>query len=339
MKLSEEIFFSDSQIQNLIGQKDYSSAVDYLFNSQLKSWSLMNKNYDALKNIHTKSFWFEGMKLIMQFNPERIISTSAKVDESSIANRACFLCTENLPEEQKGILLRDDFILLCNPYPIFPQHFTIASLDHKPQQISDSLNEFLEISKLLSPNYTMIYNGPACGASAPDHLHFQAGTRQSIPIENDIQQMKNDFGKIVYENELMTTTFITDGLRRIIFIESTDRSHLEKTFRKIFKEYENLNSAEPEPMMNLLCTHNKEFGWNVVIFLRSKHRPECFYKDDPDKILISPAAVDLGGLIVAPREDDFIRADKELLKKIFNEVSLDQKTFSLLAEKIRDELN
>ena len=237
MKLSEEIFFSDSQIQNLISQKDYSSAADYLFNSQLKSWSLMNKNYDALKYIQTKSFWFEGMKLKVQFNPERIISTSAKVDESSISKRNCFLCTENLPEEQKGILLRDDFILLCNPYPIFPQHFTIAALDHKPQKISEYYGEFLEISKLLSPNHTLIYNGPACGASAPDHLHFQAGTKQLIPIENDIQQMKNDYGHIVFENEFITTTFITDGLRRIIFIESTDRSHLENTFRKIFKEY------------------------------------------------------------------------------------------------------
>ena len=339
MKLSEEIFFSDSQIQNLIGQKDYSSAVDYLFNSQLKSWSLMNKNYDALKYIQTKSFWFEGMKLIMQFNPERIISTSAKVDESSISKRNCFLCTENLPEEQKGILLRDDFILLCNPYPIFPQHFTIAALEHKPQQISEYYGEFLEISKLLSPNHTLIYNGPACGASAPDHLHFQAGTKLLIPIENDIQQMKNDYGQIVFENEFITTTFINDGLRSIIFIESFHQALLEKTFRQVFKEYENLNPAEPEPMMNLLCTYDKEFGWNVIIFLRSKHRPECFYKDDPYKILISPAAVDLGGLIVAPREDDFIRADKELLKKIFNEVSLDQKTFSLLAEKLRDEFS
>jgi hypothetical protein len=225
--------------------------------------------------------------------------------------------------------------MLCNPYPIFPQHFTIALLDHKPQLISKYFGEFLEISKLLSPNYTLIYNGPACGASAPDHLHFQASIKQSIPIENDIQQMKNDHGQIVQEDEFITTTFINDGLRRIIFIESFHQSLLEKTFKKIFRECENLNSAEPEPMMNLLCTYDKEFGWNVVIFLRSKHRPECFYKDDPDKILISPAAVDLGGLIITPREEDFIRIDEELLKEILNEVSLDQNTFSILAEKIK----
>jgi hypothetical protein len=335
MKLSEEKTFSDSQIQNLISQNDYVLAADYLFNSQLKSWSLMKENYAALKNVQTKTFWFEGMKLKVQFNPERIISTSAKVDKSSISNRACFLCTDNLPESQKGILIRNDFIMLCNPYPIFPQHFTIALLDHKPQLISKYFGEFLEISKLLSPNYTLIYNGPACGASAPDHLHFQAGIKQSIPIENDIQQMKNDYGQIVQEDEFITTTFINDGLRRIIFIESIHQSSLKKSFSKIFQEFENICSAEPEPMMNLLCTYDKEFGWSVAIFLRSKHRPECFYKDDPDKIIISPAAVDMGGLIITPREKDFIRIDEELLKKILNEVSLDQNTFSILAEKIK----
>ncbi len=339
MKLSKEIILSNSQIQNFMSQNDYVSSADYLFDEQIKSWSLMKKNYDTLINIQTKSFWFDRMKLKVQFNPERIKSTSADVDESSIANRTCFLCMENLPKEQKGILLRDEFILLCNPYPIFPKHFTIADLGHKQQRISEYFGEFLELSKLLSPHYTLIYNGPACGASAPDHLHFQAGIKQFIPIENDIQQMKNDFGKIIQENESITTTFINDELRKIVFIESMDQSLIEKNFGKIFMEYENHTSIESEPKMNLLCNFDKEFGWSVIIFLRSKHRPECFYKNDPDRILISPAAVDMGGLIVTPREKDFVRTDKDLLRKIFNEVSIDQKTYSLLSEKLKVELS
>lgn len=338
MKLPEKKMLNDSEVLNFVSQNDYASAAEYLFSSQLKNWPLMQENYDALKNIETKSFWIDGMKLKVQFNPERIKSTSADVDEDSIAKRNCFLCTEYLPKEQKGILLRDDFILLCNPYPIFPKHFTIAALSHKPQRISENYGELLEISKLLSPFYTLIYSGPTCGASAPDHLHFQAGTRQFIPIENDIQQMKNDFGEVIQENEFITTTFINDGLRSIIFIESFHQSLLEKSFRKIFKVWENLSSTEPEPKMNLLCSYDKELGWNLIIFLRSKHRPECFYKNDSDKILISPAAVDMGGLIITPKEEDFIKTNKELLQKIFNEVSLDQKTFSLIAEKIKAEL-
>lgn len=336
MKLPEQIVLKDFQIESLISNNGYADAADYLFNSQLNSWELMKKNYNALKNIQTKSFWFDGFKLKVQFNPERIKSTSAEVDENSVKNRECFLCVDNLPEEQKGILLRDNFLLLCNPYPIFPQHFTITSLSHVPQKISDFFSKFLEMSRFLSPRYTLVYNGPACGASAPDHLHFQAGTKNFIPIENDIQQLKNDFGKIVQEDEFITTAFIDDGLRKLILIESIEQKMIEKSFGKIFKAYEKLSKTEPEPMMNLLCNYDKEFGWSLIIFFRSKHRPECFYKNDTDRILISPAAIDLGGVVVTPREEDYVRVDKELLQQIFSEVSLDKETFSALAKKVKN---
>jgi len=337
LKLPEKIVLKDLQIENLISNKSYADAADYFFNSQINSWELMKKNYDALKYIQTKSFWFDGFKLKVQFNPERIKSTSAAVDENSVKSRECFLCMENLPEEQKGILLMDNFLLLCNPYPIFPQHFTIASLNHKPQMVFESFSEFLEMSKLLSPRYTLVYNGPACGASAPDHLHFQTGTKNFIPIENDIQQLKNDFGKIVQEDEFNTTFFIDDGLRKLILIESTEQKKLEKSFSEIFKMLKELSTTEPEPLMNLLCNYDEEFGWNVIIFLRSKHRPECFYKNDPERILISPAAIDLGGVVVTPREEDFKRVDKELLQQIFREVSLDMEIFSVLVKKVKNE--
>lgn len=339
MKLPEQIILDDVHVKNLIGNTDFASVADYLFNSQLNSWELMKKNYDALKDVQTKSFWFDGFKLKVQFNAERIKSTSAEVDENSIKNRKCFLCIENLPEEQKGIFITDNFILLCNPYPIFPQHFTICSLKHQPQQISSAFGEFLQLTKLLLPKYCLVYNGPACGASAPDHLHFQAGTKNFLPIENDIQQLKNDFGRIVQVEENLKVSFIDDGLRRLILIESTEQKLLSKSFEKVFKEYEKLSMVGPEPLMNILSNYDEEFGWSVIIFLRGKHRPDYFFKADPDKILISPAAIDLGGVIVTPREVDFLRVDKEILHQIFNEVSLDKKTFALLAEKIKAELH
>lgn len=339
MKSIQQKLLTDSEIEIYLSNNNYSSAADYLFKTQLSNWELMKSNYDALKSVQTKSFWFDGFKLKVQFNPERIKSTSAEVDEKSIKNRECFLCIENLPDEQKGILLTDDYVLLSNPYPILPQHFTIASLSHKPQRILQTFNEFLELSKLLSPKYSLVYNGPACGASAPDHLHFQAGTKYFIPVENDIQQLKNDFGRIVKEDELITTSFIDDGLRKIIFIESIDKEKTEQTFKVIFNLYEKLSGIKPEPMMNLICSYDLEFGWNVKIFLRSKHRPDCFFKEDPDKILVSPAAVDLGGVVVTPRETDYLKVDEEILPQIFNEVSLDKNTFSLLEERVKSELS
>lgn len=339
MKLKEQLLLKDFEIGNLIGKNSYDEAAEYLFNSQLNNWLLLKNNYEAVRNILTKSFWFEGFKIKVQLNPQRIKSTSAEVDEVSVLTRRCFLCAENLPVEQKGILLDENFLLLCNPFPVFPQHFTIVSITHQPQQIAESFSEFLNISRLLSKKYTLIYNGPACGASAPDHLHFQAGTKNYMPIENDIQLLKNDFGKIVQNDRNITTSFIDDGLRRLIFIESSDKLRIKEAFELIYNIYENMTDVKPEPLMNLLCKYDPEFGWSVIIFLRSKHRPEIFFKEDPDRILISPAAIDLGGLVVTPREEDFIRTEKELLEKIFSEVSPDKKTFSLLAEKIKTELS
>ena len=339
MKISNENILLSSEIVEFISKGDYSTAGYYLFQSQLNVWDLMKKNYEALKAVQTKSFWFDGFKVNIQFNPERIISTSAKVDNQSIKNRKCFLCKENLPEEQKGILLPGDFVLLCNPYPIFNQHYTISSLNHQPQTIKENFKSFLEVSKLLSSKYTLIYNGPECGASAPDHLHFQAGTKQFMPIENDIQQMNNDFGKIICQDETLFISFIDDSMRKIILLESADGNKIQSAFELFNKSYAKLVNSKSEPMMNILCNYNEEIGWRLIIFLRSKHRPKYFYKTNTERILVSPAAVDLGGLLITPRKDDFERMNKELVKEIFSEVSLDTKMFLFLLEKLKDQIN
>ena len=331
--------FSDSAVESYIRQNNYAAAAEHLFNSQLNSWELLRKNHDALKNIQTKSFWFDGYKIKVQFNPDRMKSTSAEVDDESVANRKCFLCLDNLPEEQKAILLRDEFLLLCNPYPIFPQHFTIGSLKHEPQRINDYFKELLELTKLLNPGFTLVYNGPACGASAPDHLHFQAGTKLFLPIENDIQQMKNDYGHVVYEDDKISVSLINDEIRRLILIESDEKLKITRVFKKIFDELKNYSVSLVEPMMNIICSYDIEFGWSVIIFLRSKHRPDCFYSEEPKKIIVSPAAIDLGGILVTPREEDFAKMEKDLVRNLLDEVSLDKETFSSLTKKLKEALN
>jgi len=330
VKIPVEKTVNDPVMQSLIDQNRYADAAECLFELQLKSWKLMKTNYDALKDAQIKSFWYDGFKLSVQFNPGRIKSTTAFVDKNAIANRPCFLCNKNLPKEQKGILIKDKYILLCNPYPILPLHFTIAKLDHEPQAISEYFSDFLELSKMLSDKYSLIYNGPACGASAPDHLHFQAGTRNFIPIENDIHQIKNEYGKVICEDEANSITFMNDGLRRIIFIESTDQLLIENSLSKVVEVYGKITGSKTEPMMNLLCSFNNESGWSLIIFLRSKHRPELFFKNDPDKILISPAAIDMGGVIITPREEDFKKIDEKLLQKIVDEVSINPNIFESL---------
>ncbi|MFI5236624.1 MAG: DUF4922 domain-containing protein [Ignavibacteriales bacterium] len=338
MSVADKIL-KNVQLEKLIIKKDYSTSAEFLHNSQINSWELMKNNFEALKKIETKTFLFDGFKINVQFNPGRIKSTSAEVDENSISSRKCFLCIENLPDEQKGISLPSNFILLCNPYPIFKRHFTISSLTHQPQRIEESFKTFLELSKLFSNKCTLIYNGPECGASAPDHLHFQAGISKAMLVEDDILQIKNDYGKIVKEDDVSIVSLIDDGLRKIILIESTNDAELKLNFIKIINSYRELSSAISEPMINILCSHDEESGWNLIIFLRSRHRPKNYYKTGTDKIVVSPAAVDLGGLIITPREEDFNKLDKEIIKQIFSEISPSAQTFSAFTKKLIEDFN
>jgi hypothetical protein len=339
MNIAGQKILKDREVEKFLTRDDYSSATEILFKSQLNSWEAMKSNYEALKSIQTKSYLFNGFKIKVQFNPGRIKSTSADVEESSIKNRKCFLCLENLPEEQKGILFPGDFILLSNPFPIFNQHFTISSLNHQRQKIFENFESFLEISKLLSTKLTLIYNGPECGASAPDHLHFQAGTKLAMPIENDIQQLKNDFGKVIKKDKVISVSLIDDGLRKIIFIETADKLKLIKTFNSVCKFYKAVSGSKSEPMMNILSTYDSETGWDLILFLRSRHRPDIFYKEEPEKLVVSPAAVDLGGLLITPRKKDFKKLNKKLIQNIFKEVSLSDRLYSELKVRLTDWLN
>lgn len=339
MSLLIQKILSASAIDLFLEQNNYVAATDYLFNSQMNSWEFIRKNYEALENVRTKDFWYEGFKIKVQFNPERIKSTTAKVDAESVADRKCFLCINNLPEEQKGIPILEKYFLLCNPFPVFPQHFTVSSLEHQPQRIFDKFSDIFELAKLLSPSYTLVYNGPECGASAPDHLHFQAGTKLFMPIEHDIQQLKNDYCIFVIEKDTISVSLIDDKLRKIVLLESSDKAELENTFHKIITLLKALSFGKIEPMMNLVCKYDKESGWSVTIFLRSKHRPESFFAEGSEKILVSPAGIDLGGVLVIPSEKDFNKLNKEQISSIFKEVSLDQKNFLILSETVKEKFN
>ncbi|MCH8035253.1 MAG: DUF4922 domain-containing protein [Bacteroidetes bacterium] len=318
---------TNEQVIPFISEYDYANAAKLLLQTQINEWDKLDDGYKNLSSLKTKSFWFDSYKIKIQFNAGRLFSTSAKVDMDSIKNRSCFLCEKNLPEEQRGIKLLENYLLLCNPYPVFPEHFTIVTVNHKPQEISSLFNDFILLSKLLSDKYTVIYNGPQCGASAPDHLHFQAGTKYFMPIENDFHSIKNEFGETVIDNEQLTLTVVNDGLRRFISLESNDDKMLLKAFNNFYDIYSGLNSNNGEPMMNLICNYDKEYGWRVIIFLRSKHRPSHYYLERENRIMLSPAAIDLGGVCITPVEKDFEKINKKIIKEIFDEVSLNKNSF------------
>jgi len=327
--------YDDKRIHELISNGNIAEASKYLFELQCNDWKLCRDNYDQLKNIQVKKFQFEGYSIKAQFNPGRIISTSAKVDPKSIQERKCFLCEANLPPEQKGILYKDEYIILINPFPIFPIHFTLTNIHHQPQRIEDTFPSLLSFSKDLSKYFTVIYNGPRCGASAPDHLHFQAGNKYFMPIDDEADLIANEYGSVVVDGENLIIQTVDDGLRKFVLFESNDEQLLIDSFRKFYKTYSRLMNENLEPLMNLISFYDDEFGWRIIVFLRAKHRSHHYFEVDEKKILVSPAAIDLGGVCIFPREEDFNRINKELIEEIFREVFIDKNKLEELTKNLK----
>jgi len=309
-----------------------------LLNEQKLTWPQLAEGYSLLDSVKVKTFEFDGFTIKVQFNNGRLTSSSAKVDPASIKERKCFLCPQNLPDEQKGIYYKNDFVILSNPFPIFKEHFTIPKLQHTPQRIVGSINSLLALAKDLGLYYTVFYNGPKCGASAPDHLHFQAGNKDFMPIDNEYENLKSEHGNNLISSENIEIFSVNDGLRKFISLESKDEFKLTKKLLKVFDIISNVNPSDIETMMNILVNYSDENGWRVIVFPREKHRPSHYFAEGDNNILLSPASVDVGGVCITPLEKDFNKIDKEILRQIFAEVMMNNEKFISICAKIMNEL-
>jgi len=300
-------------------QISFSDELKALLQGQKKSWKILADGYVSLASVRHRELSCRGFDVTLQYNPGRMTSTAAPVDEQSISDRSCFLCVENLPKEQEGLLYSEDFIFLCNPAPIFAQHFTISHLSHRPQALEPFLSQFFSLAKDLSPAFSVFYNGPRCGASAPDHMHFQASPAGLIPVEREMQSSRREAVVFVNRTEIST---LKDFGRETIILEGTDPEQIGNTLLRLLGVFRDVAGTAEEPMVNIICTFRAP-QWRVILFPRKKHRPDAFFRKDKSRILVSPAAVDMGGLIITPSEIDFNRLDGKMIETIYSEVSLD----------------
>ena len=303
--------------------------VKQLFDTQLRDWEMAANNYAALEQVRVKTFTVSGNTIKVQFNPARILSSAAKVDAKSIQSRACFLCTSNRPVEQKGIPFLTNYTILVNPFPIFPRHLTVPSVIHTPQRIDGHLPDVLELAKALD-DYVIFYNGPRCGASAPDHLHFQAGNKGFLPFEAEWIKTRS----LLSDTKQGIIWKINDNLRTGWLIEGDDKQNVCFLFNAIYKLLQE-RSTEDEPMMNLLawCDAGK---WFVVVLPRKKHRPDCFFAEDENQLTISPASVDLGGVFITPLEKDFNKITPEIIAGIMHEICLDKTDTEYISNRLKE---
>ena len=308
------------------GATDLKVRVEALFVDQLQNWDLARANYLGLQKAVTKSLPFSPhAELRVQFNPERIYSTLAKVDSKSISERRCFLCPAHLPPQQKAIPFGEDYLVLVNPFPIFPKHLTIPLKEHAPQRLAGRFQDMLRLAKELD-HFVVFYNGPRCGASAPDHFHFQAGNKGFMPIEQDFEQpMKT----LLLEEKGSSVYSLEPYLRRVLVFASPDPNWLEAQLEKAIAVLAGFEPDQTEPMMNILASWNHDH-WRVFLFPRKAHRPWQFFAEGPEKIMLSPAAVDLGGVLIIPRQEDFDKLDLTTSRDVLNQVTLEKENWEQL---------
>ena len=293
------------------------SPLQRFFNRQLEKWDEVRHRYHDLRSVQTRELTVGTSSIHVQWNPARMVSTGAKIDPKSIQERPCFLCEQNRPKEQVKKIIDGQYELLVNPYPILPQHFTIPSVKHQPQRI---INCYSEIHKLLEeyPEMMVFYNGPQCGASAPDHAHFQAGTCGVLPLQMAWQRLSRNLSLVISLNENEDISIIDDYPCTAFVIRSRSVYGDEQLFRRL---YEALPAVEPEPMLNIV-SWRRDDDFLSVVFPRTKHRPDCYFKEGSEQFIISPGALDMSGLIITPRQEDYERLTPEIALSILDEITL-----------------
>lgn len=294
--------------QMLQGKADImeDSSISRFFNRQLEMWEDARHRFRDLKHVEVRQL---SDQLKVQFNPARIVSTGAKIDKHTLGERPCFLCERNRPKEQMTKQIDDHFQLLVNPFPILPVHFTIPATKHQPQSI---YRHYGEMHRLLSLHSELMvfYNGPKCGASAPDHLHFQAGTSGVLPLQTNWQRLSRNLTDVISLTDEEKISVLRDFLVPAFVIISKSEDSDEELFHRLYRSMP-MRGDESEPMMNIIAWRKGEEFISVVI-PREKHRPDAYFAEGEAQMMVSPGALDMAGLIITPREEDFskINLDK-----------------------------
>ena len=307
------------------------SPLQRFFNRQLEKWDDARNRYHELRNVRTRELAMGASSIQVQWNPARMVSTGASIDKKAIAERPCFLCEANRPKEQTKKSVDNHFDLLVNPYPILPTHFTIPSVKHEPQHIRDI---YSEIHKLLDeyPELMVFYNGPKCGASAPDHAHLQAGTSGRLPLQMSWQRLSRNLTPLISLNDDESISLIDEYPCPALLIRSHTPYGDEQLFLRLYDALPMLDD-DTEPMMNIVSWRCDD-EYLSVVFPRGKHRPDCYYAQGNDQYIISPGALDMAGLIITPRQEDFERLTPEKALSILNEVSLPKEQLQQVIEKL-----
>ena len=317
--------------QMLQGKADImeDSSISRFFNRQLEMWEDARHRFRDLKHVEVRQL---SDQLKVQFNPARIVSTGAKIDKHTLGERPCFLCERNRPKEQMTKQIDDHFQLLINPFPILPVHFTIPATKHQPQSI---YRHYGEMHRLLSLHSELMvfYNGPKCGASAPDHLHFQAGTSGVLPLQTNWQRLSRNLTDVISLNDEEKISVLRDFLVPAFVIISKSEDSDEELFHRLYRSMP-MRGDESEPMMNIIAWRKGDEFISVVI-PREKHRPDAYFAEGEAQMMVSPGALDMAGLIITPREEDFNKINLDKATALLRECGISAEKMEAIVSNLK----
>ena len=317
--------------QMLQGKADImeDSSISRFFNRQLEMWEDARHRFRDLKHVEVRQL---SDQLKVQFNPARIVSTGAKIDKHTLGERPCFLCERNRPKEQMTKQIDDHFQLLVNPFPILPVHFTIPATKHQPQSI---YRHYGEMHRLLSLHSELMvfYNGPKCGASAPDHLHFQAGTSGVLPLQTNWQRLSRNLTDVISLTDEEKISVLRDFLVPAFVIISKSEDSDEELFHRLYRSMP-MRGDESEPMMNIIAWRKGDEFISVVI-PREKHRPDVYFAEGEAQMMVSPGALDMAGLIITPREEDFSKINLDKATALLRECGISAEKMEAIVSNLK----
>jgi len=296
--------------------------------AQLREWPALARGHEFLRKALWREWRIQGWTVKAQCNEGRRASNKARVDPASVEKRPCFLCAENRPPEQRGLDWKGGWWILANPAPLFPHHFTVTSARHGREPVTRRLGDFLDLARDLSPALSVFYNGPRSGASAPDHFHFQAYTAGSLPVEEEVLLGGGPRRGVLArleEGEVRREVVEAAG-RGMLVLTGPDREALLERLRRAVDLLPRPAGAAAagegwdEPDLNLLGLF-REGLWRIALFPRKAHRPACYFREEPERLLVSPGGADLGGMLVLVRREDLERLEEETILGIYREVA------------------
>lgn len=318
---------------NRLGCKNNGEEAEEFIEKQLKEWEMAAKNHQELETkVKVRKEQIKGFEFNVQFNPNRIASTNAKTDKESIDRRPCFLCAENQPKEQKRLEIYYDIDLCLNPYPILPKHITIPSKEHTKQNLKDCIDRYWDVIGRIPDGFALFYNGPCCGASAPDHFHFQGARQKDIPLVAAYDQLEKKKLMTTFENygeevkniytTCESTLYYIDNYVCPLFAIESKGDRVDEMAEKLCK-FLPKKKEEKEPMVNVFIWEKTDDSTTCALVIpRSKHRPDCYSAEGEGKMLVSPGALDMAGILVTPREEDFQKINATDIEGIIREVGI-----------------